>query len=141
MVQTTLLVTSRGHHAVVQIHRGPRSNAVQPSRCLAPLEGIHWVYTNSECDMATPTDSLLLKFRAKDTRFGVTRDTVRALASELDISETQVVHMALSRFAEELLPAYEPDDGPLTSRQLAAVRKAAAAMLPKGKVLSSSSLF
>ncbi len=43
--------------------------------------------------MAT-TDSLRLKFRAKDSRLGVTRNTVRALASELDISETLVVHLA-----------------------------------------------
>ena len=91
--------------------------------------------------MATTTDSLLLKFRAKDSRFGVTRDTVRALASELDISETLVVHMALSRFAEEMLPAYDPDDGPLTARQLAALRKAAARVLPQGKVVNRSSLF
>lgn len=141
MLRATLLDASAGNPAVVHIDRRLRSGAVRFSRCPTPCAGIHWVYINPETVMATPTDSLLLKFRAKDTRFGVTRDTVRALASELDISETQVVHMALSRFAEELLPAYEPDDGPLTSRQLAAVRKAAAAMVPKGKVLSSSSLF
>jgi hypothetical protein len=141
MLRATLLDASAGNPAVVHIDRRLRSSAVRFSRCPTLFAGIHWVYIKPETIMATPTDSLLLKFRAKDTRFGVTRDTVRALASELDISETQVVHMALSRFAEELLPAYEPDDGPLTSRQLAAVRKAAAAMLPKGKVLSSSSLF
>lgn len=141
MLRATLLDASAGNPAVVHIHRRRRRSTVRLSLCPTLCAGIHWVYINPEPVMATPTDSLLLKFRAKDTRFGVTRDTVRALASELDISETQVVHMALSRFAEELLPAYEPDDGPLTSRQLAAVRKAAAAMLPKGKVLSSSSLF
>ena len=91
--------------------------------------------------MATTPDSLLLKFRAKDTRFGVTRDTVRALASELDVSETQVVHMALSRFADELLPAYEPDDGPLTAKQIEVLRKAAERVLPQGKLVNRSSLF
>jgi hypothetical protein len=91
--------------------------------------------------MTTASNSLLVKFRAKDTPFGVTRETVKAIASELDISETQVVHMALSKFAEEVLPAYEPDDGPLTARQIAALRKDAKARLPKGKVLHRQNLF
>lgn len=91
--------------------------------------------------MAAVADSLLLKFRSKDTRFGVTRETVKALASELDTTETQVVHMALSRLAEELLPAYEADDGPLTASQLATVRKMAKPRLPKGAVLIKRSLF
>lgn len=87
------------------------------------------------------SDSLLLKFRTKDTRFGVTRSTVKALASELDVTETQVVHMALSKLAEETLPAYKPDDGPLTARQLVSVRKAAKAGAPRGKVLGKHTLF
>lgn len=91
--------------------------------------------------MPAVADSLLLKFRAKNTRFGVTRDTVKALASELDTTETQVVHMALSKLAEEMLPAYEVDDGPLTTADLASVRKQAKASMPKGKVLAKQSLF
>jgi hypothetical protein len=91
--------------------------------------------------MPLATSSLLLKFRTKDTRFGVTRETVKALASELDTTETQVVHLALSKLAEEILPAYEADDGPLTAGQLAGVRKAAKSSIPKGKVVSKQSLF
>ncbi len=91
--------------------------------------------------MSTLQDSMLLKFRAKDTHFGVTRDTVRALAAEMDTTETQVVHMALSRLAAEMLPTYEPDDGPLTARQLASVRRMAKKALPGGAVLDSQSLF
>ena len=91
--------------------------------------------------MPTAVDSLLLKFRAKDGRFGVTRDTVKALASQLDTTETQVVHLALSKLAEEMLPAYEADDGPLTTRQLSNVRKMAKASMPKGKVLEKQRLF
>ena len=86
-------------------------------------------------------DSILLKFRVKDTRFGVTRDTVKALAVELDTTETQVVHMALSRFAEEMIPAYEPDAAPLTASELASIRRIAKKTLPKGKVLSEQNLF
>jgi hypothetical protein len=91
--------------------------------------------------MPSVSKSLLLKFRTKDGRFGVTRDTVKALASELDVTETQVVHIALSKLAEETLPAYEPDDGPLTARQIASVRKAAKAGMPRGKPLDTQTLF
>ena len=91
--------------------------------------------------MPVVADSLLLKFRSKNTRFGVTRETVKALASALDTTETQVVHMALSKLAEEMLPAYEADDGPLTAGELASVRKRAKASMPKGKVLAKQSLF
>jgi hypothetical protein len=91
--------------------------------------------------MTAIQDSMLLKFRAKDTRFGVTRNTVKALAAELDTTETQVVHMAISKLAEELLPAYEQDAGPLNARELASIRRLAKKTLPKGKVLDVKSLF
>lgn len=89
---------------------------------------------------ATPS-SLLLKFRARDTQFGVTRKTVKAMAAHFDLSETEVVHMALSRMARESLPAYEADEGPLSTRDLAALRKTADAALPKGHVVKKQSLF
>ena len=91
--------------------------------------------------MSANQDSMLLKVRAKDTRFGVTRDTVKALATELDTTETAVVHMALSKLAEELLPAYEQDAGPLTARELASLRRVARKTWPKGAVLDIKSLF
>ncbi|MCA0241894.1 MAG: hypothetical protein LCI02_13640 [Proteobacteria bacterium] len=91
--------------------------------------------------MPAATSSLLLKFRTRDTPFGVTRETVKAMAARFDLSETEVVHMALSRMAQEELPAYEADEGPLSARDLQAVNKAAAAKRPKGKVLRKQSLF
>lgn len=91
--------------------------------------------------MQASNDNLLVKFRVKDTQFGVTRSTVKALAAELDLSETQVIHMALSRFASDVLPAYAPDDRPLTAKQIAAICKDAAKHLPKGKVLVRQDLF
>lgn len=84
--------------------------------------------------------NLLIKFRAKDSSFGVTRETLRALAAEMDISETMVVHLAISRFAKEVLPAYPADDGPLSASDITWVRKAAKSQLPKGKPLRSRSL-
>lgn len=91
--------------------------------------------------MTVTKDSLLVKFRSKDTQFGVTRGTVKVLAQELDVNETQVIHMALSKFAADVLPAYSPDDGPLTAKQIKALRKDAEKHLPKGKTLSREVLF
>jgi hypothetical protein len=91
--------------------------------------------------MPAPSTSLLLKFRRKDTQFGVTRDTVKKMAAIYDLSETEVVHMALSRMAKDELPSYEADGGPLTARELNVVRKIAAARLPTGKVLDKQTLF
>ncbi len=91
--------------------------------------------------MSTATSSLLLKFRARDTQFGVTRETVKTMAAHFDLSETEVVHMALSRMAKEELPAYEADEGPLSARDIKALRTVARATLPKGKVVTKNSLF
>ena len=91
--------------------------------------------------MKTANENLLLKFRSKDTQFGVTRTTVKAIAKELDVNETQVIHMALSKLATDVLPSYAPDNGPLTAKQLLALRKDAAERLPKGKLLSLDALF
>jgi hypothetical protein len=85
--------------------------------------------------------SLLLKFRERDTQFGVTRDTVKAMAQYFDLSETEVVHMALSRLAKEELPTYEADEGPLSARDIKALGKKAQAALPKGRIVSKKSLF
>ena len=91
--------------------------------------------------MRASNKKLCVKFRSKDTQFGVTRTTVKAIAKELDVNETQVIHMALSKFATDVLPAYAPDDGPLTAKQVLALRKDAAKHLPKGKPLSCETLF
>ena len=39
------------------------------------------------------------------------------------------------------IPAYEPDDGPLTDSQVAKIKEIAAAELPQGKVIETSKLF
>ena len=90
--------------------------------------------------MPAANDHLLLKFRPRDSRLGVTRSTVKAMAAELGVPETHVVHLALAKLAEETLPAYEADDGPLTAKHLRAIRTDAAKHLPKGKVLTVRSL-
>ncbi|MBU3607825.1 hypothetical protein ICN29_04940 [Polynucleobacter sp. AP-Mumm-500A-B3] len=91
--------------------------------------------------MRASNENLLVKFRSKDTQFGVTRTTVKAIAKELDVNETQVIHMALSKFATDVLPSYAPDDGPLTAKQVLTLRKDVAKRLPKGKLLARDALF
>lgn len=84
--------------------------------------------------------NLLLKFKNKDTPYGVTRETLKAIADEMGVTETMAIHVALSRLAKDVLPAYEPDDGPLSKSDLAHVRRVAQPMLPKGKVRNTRSL-
>lgn len=81
-------------------------------------------------------DKLLVRFRPTDNRLGVTRATVERLAAELGLNETQVIHYALKRLATELLPSYEPDDGPLTAQHLRTVTKLAGGR--RGKSVRSS---
>jgi hypothetical protein len=82
------------------------------------------------------TDKLLLRFRPSDNRLGVTRETVSRLAEELGLNETQVIHYALKRLATDLLPAYEPDGGALTARELRTISKLAGGR--RGKSIRSS---
>ena len=81
-------------------------------------------------------NALLFRFRDQDTAFGVTRTTTDSLAKHFGMSETQVLHVALAKMAREELPAYEQDDGPLTEKQIAAIRRIA----PHGRMKVTKSL-
>jgi hypothetical protein len=67
------------------------------------------------------TGGILLRYRERDTAYGVTRRTTTRLADTLGLSETQVVHVALANLARQTLPRYELDDGPLTQAQMDAI--------------------
>ena len=56
---------------------------------------------------------ILLRYRDKDTAYGVTRKTATKLAQILGLSATQVVHVALANLARQTLPRYEADNGPV----------------------------
>ena len=71
----------------------------------------------------TLTAKLLVTVRPKDTRFGVTRKTVRKMSDTLGLTDTDTMMLALAKLRDSLLPAYERDDGPLTERQMQALRK------------------
>lgn len=80
---------------------------------------------------------VLLRYRDKDTAFGVTRRTTTRLAQTLGLSETQVVHVALANLARQTLPRYEADNGPLTGRQMDAIDR----LQPPGRMKVKKSLF
>jgi hypothetical protein len=80
--------------------------------------------------------ALLFRFRARDTAYGVTRKTAHELATHLGMSETQVLHVALAKMAQNHLPAYEQDDGPLTDRQMSVIKK----IVPQGRMKVAKSL-
>lgn len=82
-------------------------------------------------------NGVLLRYRDQDTAYGVTRKTTTRLAKTLGLSETQVVHIALANLARQTLPRYEPDDGPLTAEQLAAIDK----LVPQGRLKHAKRLF
>ena len=86
---------------------------------------------------ATAPDALLMRFESADTPAKVSRATLTSLARHLGFKrDSEVLHYAVSKLGSEVLPAYEADDGPLTARQIAAIRKAAGPA-SGGKVLSS----
>ena len=67
--------------------------------------------------------SLLVRFRDRDSREGVTRATMRKIASALDLSETEAVHRALVEYAKRFVPRYAPDEGRLSGAQLARIAR------------------
>ena len=83
------------------------------------------------------TVGILLRYRDKDTAYGVTRKTTSRLADALGLSETQVVHVALANLARQTLPRYELDDGPLTQAQMDAIDR----LQPPGRMKVNKSLF
>lgn len=84
--------------------------------------------------------SILLKFPKKDSAQGISRNTLRILAKKLRISEANVVHLALAKFASSVLRRYDPDDQPLSETDLEYVRNLARSNTPTGKLLSKKTL-
>jgi hypothetical protein len=80
---------------------------------------------------------ILLRYRDTDSDYGVSRETTARLAQTLGLSETQVIHVALAKFARQTLPQYEPDNGPLTKAQ----KKAVDRLQPRDRMKVKASLF
>lgn len=62
-------------------------------------------------------EPLLIRFREKDSREGITRATMKKIASALDLSETAALHRALVEYAQRFVPQYPRDNGPLSEAQ------------------------
>lgn len=82
-------------------------------------------------------EGILLRYRDKDTAYGVTRKTASRLAASLGLSETQVVHVALAKLARQTLPRYEVDEGPLAQNQMDAIDR----LQPPGRMKVRKHLF
>lgn len=95
------------------------------------------VKTRTQAKAKNPSNGILLRYRDSDTPYGVSRKTASKLAEALGLTETQVIHVALAQLANQTLPRYEQDDGPLTERQARAIRKLAA----QGAMTHKESLF
>ena len=61
---------------------------------------------------------------------------VGVVVLNFDLTPISLSLAAVSKLANEVLPTYEPDDGLLTDKEMAAIRKAAGPV-GTGKVLSS----
>ncbi|MEE1921564.1 hypothetical protein V0R50_06575 [Pseudomonas sp. 148P] len=71
---------------------------------------------------AVAEPKILLRLRPQDTPSGISAATLDALVSQTGLNKTEVIHYALRRLANQCLPKYELDDGPLTDAQMAAIR-------------------
>ena len=80
---------------------------------------------------------ILLRYRDKDSAYGVTRRTATRLASTLGLSETQVVHVALANLARQTLPRYEADEGPISAKLRNEIRR----LQPSGRMKVKERLF
>ena len=72
----------------------------------------------------------------QDSETRISRSTLSRLARLRGTSETEVLHFAARRLADELLPLYEEDDGALTEQQLQGIRQLAE-LPPLGDICSS----
>lgn len=95
------------------------------------------VKTRTQAKAKNPSTGILLRYRDSDTAYGVSRKTASKLAKALGLTETQVIHVALAQLANQTLPRYEQDDGPLTVRQAKAIKK----MVLQGAMTDKESLF
>ncbi len=83
------------------------------------------------------TSNVLLRYRDRDTPFGVSRKTATRLSDELGLTETQVIHLALAELAAKHLPQYPRDDGAISGRTLTAIRQ----RVPQRKMVVTQRLF
>ena len=87
--------------------------------------------------MAAKNDSLLVRFRDRDSSEGISRQTMQKIARSLGLSETAALHRALAEYAKRHLPQYPRDDGPLTGADHHAIEAAVGDKFKNAKVIES----
>lgn len=77
--------------------------------------------------MATKSKKSEIPFRMpeRDSEARISRATLARLAQIRGTSETEVLHYAARRLADEILPLYEPDDGGLADQQMSRIKELA----------------
>ncbi|EQB99285.1 hypothetical protein LGZ99_00910 [Photorhabdus temperata] len=85
-----------------------------------------------------PAASFLLRLRSRDTPTSISAATLDTLVNVTGMSKTELVHLALRNLADQYLPHYERDDGPLTHEQIAAIHKASEASTLPDSVFTQS---
>lgn len=80
-------------------------------------------------------DTMLFRYRGRDTPNGITKETARKLAEVLGLNETTLIHYLLGQAAIQYLPNYESDNGPFTEEQWETITSAAPKK--KGRIISS----
>jgi len=84
---------------------------------------------------AVRSKTLLFRLRSVDSPNGISARTLKQLALVFGVPETQIIHHALRKLANEFIPAYEADDGPVSDRMLEALK----AHEPQGRYASVAS--
>jgi hypothetical protein len=74
-------------------------------------------YISTLWEAAMPDEAMLVRFRARDSKEGISRTTMKKVARALDLSETAAVHRALVEFAQRYVPQYSRDNGPISEEQ------------------------
>ncbi|WNH54255.1 hypothetical protein [Stenotrophomonas oahuensis] len=69
------------------------------------------------------SQTLLMKFKDKDTPNTVTRSSVKAMAEILGFNETQLINYALAKLREQVMPSMPAPTPDLSPAALQAIRE------------------
>ena len=65
---------------------------------------------------------LLIRFTATDAVYAVSSKTLSAMAHATGLSKAKLIHLALAKLRDELIPGYPPDYGPVSEKMLRHIR-------------------
>ena len=94
-----------------------------PRATATTKRGSRAVKSKATTRAAPAPKKFLFQLRARDNEYGISEETFMRLMDELALNQTELVHKALRHLAQDVLPAYEPDNGPLTDQQHAAIKR------------------